>query len=81
MSGCGFPFLNNRECDRVKACGCGSFGGCDGGCGGGCGGDKGCDWGGRIGKCFHKGRGCQKGCEIEDEGCGFGDFGGFGGFI
>ncbi len=75
MSGFGFPgFFNNRDCDRVKSCGCSGFGGCDNGCNSGC--DKGCGWGGRFGKIgrgFRKGCGCEKKCD--DKGFdGFGDF-------
>ena len=44
MGGIGFPFLNNRDCDRAKAWGCG--GGCGGGCNSGC--NSGCGWGGRL---------------------------------
>jgi hypothetical protein len=80
MSGFGFPgFFNNRDCDRVKACGCGGFGGCDSGCNSGC--DHGCgDWGGRLGRFGRsKGCGCNKGCD--DKGFGFGGFDGlFGGW-
>lgn len=75
MSGFGFPgFFNNGDCDRVKACGCGGFGGCDSGCNSGC--DKGCGWGSRFGKFgrgFRKGCGCKNECDDK----GFGDFGNF----
>jgi hypothetical protein len=75
MSGFGFPgFFNNKDCDRVRACGCGGGGGCDSGCNSGC--DKGCGWGGRFG---NFGRRSRKGCGCENK-CndnGFGDFGNF----
>jgi len=62
MGGIGFPFLNNRDCDRAKTWGCG--GGCGGGCNSGC--NSGCGWGGKLGGFGRfgrgKGRGCNKGC-------------------
>lgn len=62
MDGIGFPFLNNRDCDRAKTWGCG--GGCGGGCNSGC--NSGCGWGGKLGGFGRfgrgKGRGCNKGC-------------------
>lgn len=59
----GFPFLNNGNCDRVKAFGCGGFSGCDSGCNSGC--DRGCGNGffGKSGRKFNKGCGCKKECE------------------
>ncbi|MDQ1251924.1 MAG: hypothetical protein QG646_1035 [Euryarchaeota archaeon] len=58
----GFNLFNNGncDCDRVKACGCGGFGGCDSGCNSGC--DRGCGNGflGRFGRKSNNGHGCRK---------------------
>jgi hypothetical protein len=74
----GFPFFNNGNCDydRIKACGCGSLGGCESGCNSGC--DRGCGNGffGRFGRKFNKGCGSKKEC---DTGCDNGFFSGLDG--
>lgn len=69
-----FPLFNNgnRDCDRVKTCGCGGFGGCDSGCNSGCGNG----FFGKFGRKFNKGCGCKKEC---DNGCDNGFFSGLDG--